>query len=78
MRRIWASNVDSLPKRFEKVFSGEARRWKSVDITVGDGPNLNKKLWAKRKHLKASEKGSSPNKSDPFALKMPLFEFIEI
>ena len=40
---------------------------------IGDGTNLNKKLWAERKHLKASEKGSSPNKSDsdPFALKMP-------
>ena len=57
----------------EKAWEGIFWRGAKVKIStfIGDGTNLNKKLWAKQKHLKASKKGSSPNKSDSFPLKMP-------
>ena len=65
-RRIWASNVDSLQKEaWEGIFWRDAKV--KTSWYIGDGTHLNKKLWAKRKHVKASEKESSPNKSDPFA-----------
>ena len=58
-------------KLTEKAWEGIFWRGAKVKILryIGDGTKF--KLWAKAKASQSVWKGSSPNKADPFALKMP-------